>query len=189
MGDVHNSDIQNQVPEHLIGEAAIEYTGEPVFWVHPDLPCSIRASGALAELESAFGGEVNKEKSPTIADLVAIVARHNGVDISSEGFRASVTLDEDTHQGLSRVLKAHKEACQQRKKQAAVARPAVPNALAFFKKSDKFNTSTGAPSPKEQYDSLKAKDKKPFQYRASLARYKRYVENINDKLVIENISS
>lgn len=70
-----------------------------------------------------------------------------------------------------------------------MARPAVPNALAFFKKSDKFNTSTGAPFPKEQYDSLKAKDKKPFQYRASLARYKRYVENINDKLVIENISS
>ena len=51
---------------------------------------------------------MNKEKSPTIAELVAIVARHNGVDISSEGFRASVTLDEETHQGLSRVLKAHK---------------------------------------------------------------------------------
>lgn len=177
-----------KVPEHLIGEACIEHTGEPVFWVHPDRPCSIRASGALQVLESTFGGDANKEESPTIADLVAIVARQNGVDIASDKFRASITIDEDIHQALSSALKAHKEVCQSRKKQAAVARPAVPNALAFFKKSDKYNDSTLAPSPKDQYEALDAKDKKPFQNLAALARYKRYIQNIEDKLT-ENISA
>lgn len=139
-------------------------------------------------LESTFGGDANKEESPTIADLVAIVARQNGVDIASDKFRASITIDEDIHQALSSALKAHKEVCQSRKKQAAVARPAVPNALAFFKQSDKYNDSTLAPSPKDQYETLDAKDKKPFQNLAALARYKRYIQNIEDKLT-ENISA
>lgn len=167
----------------MIGTAAIQHTGEPVFWVDPERPCSIRASGALNELESSYGGEINQLESPSIADLLAIVALKNGVDITSSSFLDSITLDKSTHQRLSSALQIHKDAYDSRKKETTKKRPEVRTALAFFKCSEKYDASPGGKPASDQFNALSFKEKKPFHELAAYARYERYYEDMEAKLI------
>jgi len=173
----------HQLPEEFIGKGDIEHTGEPVFWVPTDRPRSIRACGALEQLEASYGGEQNQEKSTTIADLIAIVAHKNGVDIADQSFLESIILDKSKHDRLSSALKIHKEACQSRKKQAASTRPKVRSALDFFKESTLYDPSDDASPPSDQLNALEFKDRRPFQSLAALARYERHVQNIEEALI------